>query len=200
MITIGITGGIGSGKSEICAFLEKQYDALILKADDIGHDVMDPGGCAYQPVIELFGESVVCPDGHLDRKKIGDLVFDQPDLLQKLNRIVHPAVHETITTAVHKAQTAGRALCVIEAALLIEADYRDVCMEYWYVHVPYETRVKRLLASRDITPEKIESIKNRQLTEESFRKACEFELENGNDFEKTKSAAMSRIEYLRSLS
>lgn len=200
MITIGITGGIGSGKSEVCRYLQKKYNACILMADDIGHEVMEPGGCAYDAVKELFGEEYIRPDGYFDRKKIGDRVFREPDLLQKLNEIIHPAVHQTILDRAQEAEKNGCELCVVEAALLIEADYRDICAEYWYVHVPREIRMQRLLASRDITTEKIDNIIGKQLPEEDFRKACEFELENGSDFAVTQQLVDARIEQLRELS
>lgn len=200
MITIGITGGIGSGKSMVCGYLKDKYNACVLMADDIGHEVMEPGGCAYDAVKELFGEDYILPDGFFDRKKIGDLVFCKPELLEKLNAIIHPAVHQTILDRAKEAQRNGCELCVVEAALLIEADYRDICSEYWYVHVPKEIRTERLLASRDITTEKIDDIISRQLPEEEFQKACEFQLENGSDFSVTAALADARIEQLRSRS
>lgn len=196
MITIGITGGIGSGKSEVCRYLEKTYDACILMADDIGHEVMEPHGCAYEDVKKLFGEEYVREDGTFDRKKIGDLVFVRPDLLSKLNGIIHPAVHQTIADRARQAEENRKSVCVIEAALLIEADYRDLCREYWYVHTSKEVRIHRLLASRDITPEKIDSIMNAQQSDDTFRTACEFVLENNDDFSKTAAAIDRRIAYL----
>ena len=197
MITIGITGGIGSGKSLVCSYLKEKYGACVLMADDIGHEVMEPGGCAYDAVLRLFGKEYVKEDRTFDRKKIGDQVFKQPELLEQLNGIIHPAVHQTILERAKEAEKNGCAVCVVEAALLIEADYRDICQEYWYVHVPEEIRKERLLASRDITPEKIDDIIRRQLPEEKFRSACEFILENGADFEKTMTLADERIAQLK---
>jgi len=197
MIIIGITGGIGSGKSLVCEYLEKEYDACVLMADDVGHEVMAPDGCAYPALKELLGEQYVKEDGTFDRKKIGDRAFKEPELLQKMNAIIHPAVHETIAERLSKAEKEGCQIGVIEAALLIEADYRDLCTEYWYVHTDALIRRKRLLASRDLTTEKIEDIMSRQLDDDTFRKECEFELENGDDFEQTKMRIDERIKTLR---
>ncbi len=197
MIIIGITGGIGSGKSCVCNYLEKEHEACVLMADDIGHEVMAPEGCAYHALVELLGTEYVREDGTFDRKKIGDRAFKEPELLQKMNAIIHPAVHRTILERLADAEEEGKDIGVIEAALLIEADYRDVCTEYWYVHTDAGIRRKRLLLSRDLTSEKIDDIMSRQLAEEEFRKECDFELENGDDFEETRKQIDDRIRYLR---
>ncbi len=197
MTVIGITGGIGSGKSRVCRYLEEQHHAAVFMADDIGHEVMEPDGCAYPALRDLLGEELFLPDGRIDRKKTGDKAFRDPVLLQKMNGIIHPAVHETILSGIAAAQEEGRELAVIEAALLIEADYRDVCREYWFVHTDREIRMERLLASRDLTREKAEDIMDKQLPDDVFRENCEFELENGTDFEKTARQIDERIAWLR---
>ena len=197
MTVIGITGGIGCGKSEVCRYLEERYGALVLMADDIAHEVIEPGGEAYEGYMELFGPDYVLPDGTFDRKKIGDLAFKDPGIIQKMNAIVHPAVHQAILSRIEKGRAEGRELAVIEAALLIEANYRDTCREYWYVYSNLETRIQRLLMSRDITEDKIESVVSRQQSEEIFRSECEFVVDNSGDFEDTKAAIDERIKILR---
>lgn len=197
MIVIGMTGGIGSGKSSVCDYLKTKYGAFIQMADDIGHQVMAPGGCAYEPLKELLGDGYFLPDMTFDRKKIGDRAFKEPELLEKMNKIIHPAVHQTIIDGVLNAKKEGVEIAVIEAALLIEANYRDVCDEYWFVYTNKESRYKRLLSSRDITAEKIEDVMSRQLSEEYFRKECEYTLDNSYDFDNTARQIDERIEFLR---
>ena len=92
MKTIGITGGVGAGKSTVLAYLEKKYNAFVIQADEVGHIVMAPGQECYQPVIDLFGKDVIKNDKTIDRKRVSDVVFEQPDFLSRLNGIIHPAV------------------------------------------------------------------------------------------------------------
>ena len=96
MRTIGITGGVGAGKSTVLAFLEKKYDAYVIQADEVGHLVMEPGEECYEPVIRLFGKDVIKNDKTIDRKRVSDVVFGQPDMLEQLNGIIHPAVKRYI--------------------------------------------------------------------------------------------------------
>ncbi len=197
MIVIGITGGIGCGKSKVCRYLKDKYGAEILTADTIAHEVIEPDGEAYEAYYSLFGEECLLPDGRFDRKKIGDRAFKDPELIRRMNSIIHPAVERTIIRRIRQAETEGKDVCVIEAALLIEAGYRGICREYWYIYADLPTRISRLLQSRDITEEKIESIVQRQQTEEVFRRECEFTIDNSGDFADTAEAIDTRISRLR---
>lgn len=197
MIVIGITGGIGCGKSRVCNYLKEKYGAEVLTADTIAHEVIAPDGEAYEEYLGLFGEECLLPDGTFDRKKIGDLAFSDPGMIRRMNSIIHPAVKRTIIKRIGEAEENGKDLCVIEAALLIEAGYRDLCREYWYVYADLPTRVSRLLESRDITEEKIDSIVSRQQAEEVFRSECEFTIDNSQDFTKTAETIDQRIKKLR---
>ena len=96
MRKIGITGGIGSGKSKVLDFLSVVCGAVICQSDLVAHQVQLPGEKCYQKVVETFGKEILNPDGTIDRKILGRIVFDQPEKLQKLNAIVHPAVNEKI--------------------------------------------------------------------------------------------------------
>ena len=110
MITIGITGGVGAGKSTVLDFLEEKYQAYVMKADEIGHLVMEPGQSCYEPVIALFGRQIIKNDKTIDRRQVSDVVFSHPDMLEKLNHIIHPAVKEYIRRyqrAVSCKETAG---------------------------------------------------------------------------------------------
>ena len=197
MIVIGITGGIGCGKSLVCHYLKEKYGAEILMADTIAHEVIEPGGEAYEEYYALFGEECLLPDGLFDRKKIGDRAFKDPALIEKMNSIIHPAVKRTIVNRIRQAEMNGKDLCVIEAALLIEAGYRDICQEYWYIYADLDTRVSRLLQSRDITEGKIASIMQRQQAEEVYRQECEYTIDNSGDFRFTAEDIDTRIRSLR---
>ena len=107
MITIGITGGVGAGKSTVLDFLEEKYQAYVMKADEIGHLVMEPGQSCYEPVIALFGRQIIKNDKTIDRRQVSDVVFSHPELLEKLNQIIHPAVKQYIREQLAVKETAG---------------------------------------------------------------------------------------------
>ncbi len=196
MIILGLTGGIGCGKSEVCAYLKDKYNAYIIKTDDLGHEVMAPGGIAYPALKKLLGDEFILPDGNFDRKALGSRAFREPELLKKMNAIIHPAVHKMVETGLEYAKDNGYQLSVIESALLIEAGYREICTEFWYIYACKEVRTSRLMKSRDITPEKISDIMDKQRAEDEFRSECDVTIDNSFDFETTKESIDERLKEL----
>ena len=96
MKIIGLTGGVGAGKSTVLEFLQKDWDAFVLQADQVGHFVMEPGRECYEPIIRLFGKEIIKEDKTIDRRRVSDVVFSQKEKLDALNKIVHPAVRRYI--------------------------------------------------------------------------------------------------------
>lgn len=186
MRVIGLTGGVGAGKSTVLAFLEKDHGAFVLQADALGHQLMEPGGPCYGPVVDLFGNNVIKEDKTIDRKQVSDVVFSQPEMLKQLDDIIHPAVRQAILDSVAEQRAAGRPLFVIEAALLLEEKYEDFCDEVWYVHADEEIRIRRLMESRGYTREKAVSIIAKQASEEFFRAHADVVIENNGSPEKTR--------------
>lgn len=185
MKIIGITGGVGAGKSEVLNFIAGRYDATVVEADQVGYLVMQPGKEAYESVAELFGPSVVKEDQTLDREKIAQIVFEDRQLLEKLNAIVHPAVKRYIRRAIQMEQEAGTEIFVVEAALLIEDKYDEICDELWYIYADENVRMHRLMKNRGYSVEKIRGILANQLSEEEFESHCDFEIDNSGDFQDT---------------
>lgn len=185
MKIIGITGGVGAGKSEVLNFIAGRYDATVVEADQVGYLVMQPGKEAYEPVAELFGPSVVKEDQTLDREKIAQIVFEDRQLLEKLNAIIHPAVKRYIRRAIQMEQEAGTEIFVVEAALLIEDKYDEICDELWYIYADENVRMHRLMKNRGYSVEKIRGILANQLSEEEFESHCDFEIDNSGDFQDT---------------
>ncbi|MCM1267564.1 MAG: dephospho-CoA kinase [Bacteroidales bacterium] len=179
MKVIGITGGVGAGKSEVLAHLEKTYNCRVIMADRLAHELEEPGGICYQPLIKLLGETVLREDGRIDRQKMAAAIFGQEALLQKVNAIVHPAVREAIMHEIEKERAAGKLdYLFIEAALLIEEGYTQILDELWYIHAEEEVRRKRLRENRGYSEEKIESILRSQLSEAEFRRHSDVVIEN----------------------
>lgn len=185
MITIGITGGVGAGKSTVLDFLAEKYQAYVIKADEIGHLVMEPGQECYEPVIALFGKQIIKDDKTIDRRQVSDVVFSHPDMLEKLNHIIHPAVKEYIRRQLDLKKEEGQRICVVEAALLLEDHYEEFCDTVWYIHTDSEIRIRRLMESRGYTREKSMSIIASQAPEEFFRAHTDYVVTNNADLEET---------------
>lgn len=185
MITIGITGGVGAGKSTVLDLLEEKYQAYIIKADEIGHLVMEPGERCYEPVIALFGEQIIKNDKTIDRRQVSDVVFSHPDMLEKLNQIIHPAVKQYIREQLALKKEQGQKICVVEAALLLEDHYEEFCDTIWYIHTDAEIRIQRLMENRGYTREKSESIIASQASEEFFRAHADHVVVNDHSLQET---------------
>lgn len=186
MRVIGITGGIGSGKSVVLHMLRDQYGAYIVETDRLAHDLMQPGEPAYEEIVETFGTKILCPDKTIDRGQLGAIVFSDDRKRKQLNAIVHPAVKQTILADIERKRQEGTiSLYVIEAALLIEDGYRFICDELWYVYVEQEERIKRLLAGRGGDMAKWKSIIDSQSKEEFYRAHCDRVIDNSEDIKNT---------------
>ena len=184
MKIIGITGGVGAGKSEILSFIKKNYNCEIYLADQVAHKIKEKGEICYQPLVELLGEDVLDSDGEINKGKMASIIFADEEILKKVNEIVHPGVKEYILTKMEEAKEKGVVdLFFIEAALLIEAGYQDMVDELWYIYAKKEVRVKRLQDNRGYSLEKIEQIMNSQLAEDIFFKTCDFVIDNSGEIE-----------------
>ena len=185
MITIGITGGVGAGKSTVLDFLAEKYQAYVMKEDEIGHLVMEPGQECYEPVIALFGKQIIKDDKTIDRRQVSDVVFSHPDMLERLNEIIHPAVKRYIRRQLELKRQQGQKICVVEAALLLEDHYQEFCDTIWYIHTDQEIRIRRLMENRGYTREKSISIIASQAPEEFFRANADYVVVNNTDLKET---------------
>ena len=185
MKIIGITGGVGSGKSRVLSYLEQQFDAVICQADHVAWELQAPGQRCYLQIVEHFGREILNDDETIDRKKLGQIVFNNNEELLMLNAIMHPAVKEEIQNRICNARENGSEYFIIEAALLLEDNYKQICDELWYIYTDENTRRLRLKESRAYSDEKIDAIMASQLSEEIFRKECQIVIDNSGDFEDT---------------
>ncbi len=182
MRVLGITGGVGAGKSTVLDYLKQRYGARVLQCDEAAKILQEPGGSCYRPMTELLGEDVLGRDGRFDRGKIAAMVFAQEEVLKRLNAIVHPAVKEYVVKEIHKERERRKHfLFVVEAALLLEDGYGHICDEIWYIHADERVRRQRLRESRGYSDKKITQIMSTQHTEEYFRQYCQFTVDNSGD-------------------
>ncbi|MDY6893111.1 MAG: dephospho-CoA kinase [Chloroflexota bacterium] len=143
MIVIGLTGGILSGKSTISKMLSER-GAVIIDADKVGHEAYIPHTQVWQEVTNAFGKEILTENEEIDRKKLGEIVFKDPQALARLNGIMHPRMHDMLRERVEKLQSANSNVIVIEAAILIEAKWTDLVDEVWVVIAPEEAVIQRL--------------------------------------------------------
>ncbi|EEX21665.1 dephospho-CoA kinase [Blautia hansenii DSM 20583] len=181
MRIIGVTGGVGSGKSAVLNYIEEHFDSRIVKADDVGHLLMMPGRACYEPVIQLFGEWIVKDDTSLNREAIASIVFEDGEMLKKLDDIIHPAVKKYILKEIEKSKKEETEFFFIESALLLEEKYDEICDEMWYIYCEKEVRMERLRHDRGYSDEKIQRMMANQLPDEEFEARCDLQLYNDED-------------------
>ena len=186
MQIIGITGGIGAGKSQVLQYIKEHYNCRIILADDVGNEVKLPGKICYNELVELLGNDILDKEGFIQKEKMAAKIFSDKELLEKVNAIIHPAVMDFILTEIQKEKKDEQYdFFFIEAALLIECGYASHVDEMWYVYASEEVRRQRLRDNRHYSDEKITNIIKGQLGEEEFRKHCHIIIDNSRDLEDT---------------
>ena len=184
---IGITGGVGAGKSAILAYLAEKPNTRVMLADEIAHELMEPGTDCYRRIVEQFkDEDIFQENGQFHRGKLATVIFSNEEKREAMNAIVHPEVKDYVQRIFQQEKENGQLeLLVLEAALLIEEDYGAICDELWYIYTSEENRRMRLKESRGYSDEKIDSIFNSQLTEAQFRAGTQVTIDNNGDLEET---------------
>ena len=183
---IGLTGGIGSGKSTISQYLA-ELGAVVIDADKIGHQVFQPGTGAWRDVVATFGQQVVAPGGEIDRKKLGEIVFNDPESMTRLNEIMHPRMYQMAEEQIEQYRRQGVPAVVLEAAILIEAGWTPLVDEVWVVTVSEKAVVKRLKEQRGLDEEQtLSRIRSQMQTEERIKHA-DIVISNDADLSKVKA-------------
>lgn len=195
MRLIGITGGVGAGKSEILKFIGQHYKCKIYLADEVAHEIQKPGQPCYQKIVSLVGRDILNEDGAIDKNILATKIFMNHSLLLHINNIVHPSVRVFLEDAVKEAREDGDVeLFFIEAALLIENNYNAFVDEMWYVYARDEIRRERLRKNRGYSDEKIERIMRSQLSEEKFRNNSDFVIDNSDSIEQAYEQIRNKLE------
>lgn len=192
MKVLGITGGVGSGKSEVLKYLENEYGAFVCQMDQTAKELQKKGTCCLQKIAETFGNGVLRSDGELDRPALAKIVFSDAQKLDLLNKIVHPAVLEKTREMIKEKKEENTPLFVTESALLPEVG-KELCDEIWYIYVREDVRRERLKMSRGYTDEQITRMIASQADEQRFRSVCTAVIDNNGDFEETKRQMEERL-------
>jgi len=176
--TIGLTGGIGSGKSTVAQMLGA-FGAVVIHADAVGHDVYRPHSEGWRRVIESFGSAIVQADQTIDRKQLGSIVFGDPDALKRLNAIVHPLIYAEIERRIAEHRAAGMPQpIVLEAAILIEANWLPLVDEVWLVSATNHAVIERVATQRGLSATEIETRLATQLTDLERRRIADVVIDN----------------------
>ena len=194
MVVLGITGGIGAGKSLVLSIIDEEFDAYIVEADKLAHKLMLKGEDAYSQIIDTFGDEILDPDSEqIDRSILGKLVLGDKEKLSRLNAIMHPAVKKYIIDDIKLKEDAGTKLYVIEAALLIQDGYKSICDEIWYISSDREVRIQRLIESRGYSREKAEAFLLNQPSDEFFEINSDKIIKNNENQMKLRAEVVSLI-------
>ncbi len=174
---IGLTGGIGSGKSTVSRILA-ELGAVVIDADKVGHEAFKPGTSAWHQVVQTFGPEVVGADGAIDRKKLGAVVFADPSALASLNQIMHPIMREMMRAQINDYRQQRVDVVVLEAAILIEAGWDSLVDEVWVTVAPQEMVMERLESQRGMAKEQTLARINAQLPAEERIKHADVVVQN----------------------
>ncbi len=182
MKVIGITGGIGSGKSLVAHILKEKYNAYIVNTDKIAKEQMEPGGISYPGVIDYFGTEILNEDGSIDSRKLSRIVFEDKDKRNMINRLTHPNVLLVVEREKEAVRAGGEhPYFIIETALMIESGYASACDEVWYVQASKEIRRERLISDRGYSDDKIDAIFSSQSKDEDFLRYFTTVITNNGD-------------------
>lgn len=199
MKKIGITGGVGAGKSTVLFLLKKLCNCEIIMADDVAKELMQKGNILSSKAYELFGEKAYDEYGNLNRNYIAEIIYNNPSVMKEWESAVHPATNSKILSLIEQAADNLRDFVFIEAALLIENNYDKICDEIWYVYADENLRRERLKRERLYTDAKIDSIFNGQMSDAEFRKHSSFIIDTGVSMEVTAVQLENKLEEYRLL-
>lgn len=187
---VGLTGGIGTGKSTVARMLAR-LGAAVIDADAIVHELQAPGTLLLRQIVEAFGEEVLRPDGSLDRARLGRIVFQDPEARQRLNRLVHPAVGAEMARRLEAARRGGARLVVLDIPLLLEGRARgggaaDLVEEVIVVYAPERVQIERQMERDGATREEAQARVRAQMPIEEKRRLADHVIDNSGSLDATR--------------
>jgi dephospho-CoA kinase len=196
MKVIGLTGGIGSGKSTVSRILA-ELGAVVMDADKVGHQAYQPGTETWKDVVAAFGKEVVAADGSIDRRKLGAIVFGDPEALKRLNQIVHPRMYDMMAEQIEEYRQQGVNVVVLDAAILIEANWTPLVDEVWVTVASEPTVVRRVRERTGLPEEQIRSRIRSQLSNEERKKQASVVISNDGGLHELRAKVVELWEGLK---
>lgn len=182
---IGLTGGIGSGKSTISQFLG-ELGAVVMDADKVGHEALRDSQVKNE-LVASFGRDILTPEGEIDRKKLGEKVFGKPDELARLNKIMHPRMFDMMKAQINEYRHQGVDVVVLEAAVLIEANWIPLVDEVWVTVAPESAVLQRVQKQRGLAEDETRSRIRSQLTVQERLKHASVVITNDESLDEMKA-------------
>ena len=186
MKVIGLTGGIGTGKSTVSQYLA-ELGAVVMDADKVGHEVFKPGTEAWREVVDTFGRQILTPDGEIDRKKLGDIVFSDTEARLRLNQIIHPRAYDMVKARLEEYRQQGVDVVVLEVILLIESNWASLVDEVWVTVASEAAVLERLKQQRGLSEEQVLARIRSQLSSEERAKHAKVIINNDGDLNQLKA-------------
>lgn len=180
MLVIGLTGGIGTGKSEVARILT-ELGAVVINADEVGHGAYTPNSEIWREVVRAFGSGILQPNGEIDRKKLGVIVFADSRKLAKLNSIMHPRMARMVAERIEGYRAEGKSVVVVEAALLFEARWDTLVDEVWVTVSPMELAVRRIQARNGLPESEIRQRMDSQMPAAERLRRATVVIDNSGD-------------------
>ena len=187
MLVIGLTGSIGTGKSEAARYLA-QLGASVIDADQVGHEAYTPLSEAWHKVVGAFGEEILASNREIDRSKLGAIVFSNPDQLARLNQIMHPLMARMVEKKIEDLRGQGVEVVVVEAALLFEAGWDSLVQEVWVAESPEELVIQRLSERNGLTQQEVRKRISSQMDRSERLSRADFVIDNSGNIEALESA------------
>ncbi len=179
---VGITGGVGCGKTTVLEILKEITNCRVLLTDEIARDLMKKGGKAYLAIIDFFGQDYLDMSGEIDRVKLSKTVFAEENKRMVLNSIVHPMVKQEVVTAITAEKIEGKLNYVfVESAILFEAHFDKFLDEVWYIYADEEVRRERLKKGRNYSDQRIDAMLKAQAGQDEYIKKCKHVIDNSKD-------------------
>jgi dephospho-CoA kinase len=183
---IGLTGGMGSGKSTVSQILA-EFGAAIIDADKVGHEAYQSNTKTWQELVAAFSQQIVAPDGAIDRKKLGAIVFGSPEQLERLNHIVHPRMFEMMRERIEQYRRQGVKVVVLDAAILFEANWTPLVDTIWVVVASESVVITRAKARTGLPEDQIRSRLRSQMSNEERMKRANVVIHNDGTFEELRT-------------
>ena len=177
MFVIGLIGGIGSGKSSVSSILNS-LGVDVIDADKVGHEAYTPNSEGWRKVISAFGKDIVGPENEIDRKKLGSIVFSDPSEMEKLNKLMHPIIHNLVEEKIKNLADQGINVVVLEAAILIEANWQDLTDEIWLAKANREVVIERVQLRNNFSREEIIKRIESQMSNNDREKHADIVIDN----------------------